>query len=100
MRYTLLYRFEVEVSGEGIFLATQEPQDEHDSRNDRHDCGAVTGEIEQRQANEASRDQRRRAVARVVPVPQEDGGESMALVILLVSATIAIVASTLATALF
>jgi hypothetical protein len=48
----------------------------------------------------ASRDQRRRAVARVVPLQDEEGSESMALAILLVSATIAIVASTLVTTLF
>jgi hypothetical protein len=45
-------------------------------------------------------DQRRRGVARVVPLPDESNDESLALVVLVVSASIAIVASTLAAILF
>lgn len=45
-------------------------------------------------------DQRRRAVARAVPLPHEGHEESFALIVLVISATIAVVASTLATTLF
>lgn len=49
-------------------------------------------------AEPARSDRRRFGVARVVPLPEKDGRESLAL--LFVSATIAIMAGTLATALF
>lgn len=45
-------------------------------------------------------DLRRRGVARVVPLPDDGRDESLALIVLIVSATIAVVASALATTLF
>lgn len=45
-------------------------------------------------------DQRRRGVARVVPLPDQDNDEGMAFIVLVFSASIALVASTLATTLF
>lgn len=45
-------------------------------------------------------DLRRRGIARAVPLPDEGHGETMALIVLFVSAAIAFVARTLMTALF
>jgi hypothetical protein len=51
-------------------------------------------------AEPASSERRIRALVRVVPLPEKDGSESLALAVLFVSAMIAIMAGTLATALF
>lgn len=45
-------------------------------------------------------DRRRGGVARAVPLPEDDGGDSVALMVLVISAAIAVVTCTIATNLF
>lgn len=45
-------------------------------------------------------DRRRRGIARAVPLPADHAGDSLALMVLVISAAIAVVACTIATNLF